>query len=121
MKKDKEKITNVWAQVFSVGEDLQCSNLKVSLGSYGERKVDHSIYLQPIPIVPRRLETGLPDEFIGDGLFILEFLRIFGSQFDKALQFIDASVWGKYPLVFLRKKCIFFRCVLWLMDGAIIR
>lgn len=35
MKQDKEKISSAWAQVFHVGEDLECSNLKVGPNSTG--------------------------------------------------------------------------------------
>ncbi|XP_055339830.1 bromodomain adjacent to zinc finger domain protein 1A-like isoform X2 [Paramacrobiotus metropolitanus] len=75
MKMDKERLSNVWAQVFSVGEDLECSGLK------------------PIPVTALRLDTLLPDEFVGDGLFVLEFFRIFGPVFDKSNQLINSSVW----------------------------
>lgn len=53
------------------------------------------LIFQPIPIVLKRLETVLPEEFVGDGLFILEFLRIFGVQLDKAPHLIDVNAWGK--------------------------
>ncbi|GAU98555.1 hypothetical protein RvY_09685 [Ramazzottius varieornatus] len=73
MKQDRAKLTNVWAKVFSVGEDMECPSLK------------------PIPIVPKSLETLMPEKFIADGLFLMEFLRVFGNSVDKSGAFADMA------------------------------
>ncbi|OQV14126.1 putative Tyrosine-protein kinase BAZ1B [Hypsibius exemplaris] len=76
LKREREKLSSVWrTQIFTVGEDLECATLT------------------PLPVVPGSLQTLIPERFIADALFVLEFIRVFGPGLDRACEYADIADW----------------------------